>query len=144
MRTLSRTNSIRSTMLIAMAALTLAACSKNSAPGADEVRKVILGENGNIKTWIDKGVIRLKDVRKNNGQAGESQGIKFYTVTYEADIEFLKDLEGKEIFDSLYFGYKNCRMWYEPTKAGEVRSVTCELTFELTENGWRGPDGNIY
>lgn len=87
-----------------------------------------------------KGAVRVVSFRKINARRSEKSGRKYYEVEYEAELEFVEDFPPKESAPSLFSGF----VMGPKGKKGEVKKASGWLPFEETENGWRGPDGNVY
>lgn len=111
--------------------LTVYACS--SMPSEADARKVfenskinisgstIFGTKMNYETEgfaekIKDGTIKIQSFRKVNGLLKEESGVKFYTIEYEAKIEFLRN-DGKE-------------------KKGDVKVIYGKIEFVKKEKGW--------
>ena len=69
-------------------------------------------------------VVQLVDFKKTNGQMAEVNGVKVYTLYYEAREKYLKK-----------WGLKN---------PGDIETVKSNYGFQRTENGWQGPDGTHF
>lgn len=132
----------------------LLACSR--LPTEDDakfaLRQVISRESGNK--------MQLISFKKMNAQERESDGVEYYVIEYEAEIEFKEDCKwllrgssmnepprsfktGKtkkqaEAESGFWGGWMNLSM--QPGKEyrkGEHDKFTSYLVFEETENGWR-------
>ena len=111
--------------LIAMAALLAAStgCKVNPAPPS---------EGDAIATWhnifrqsgLDNKVIQLVDLKKTDGQFAEVNGVKVYTLFYEAREKHLTKM-----------GHWN---------PGDIETIRSNYGFQKTENGWQGPDGTHF
>ena len=91
----------------------------------------------------EKGDMKLISFRKINDRRGESFGRRYYDVEYEAEWEHLTDDERPVEAVAAAFGGKA----KEPKpgwKKGDVQKDRGWLRFEETEEGWLGPDGNVY
>ncbi len=66
----------------------------------------------------------LVSLKKTDGQMQEVNGIKVYTLFYQAQIRYLTPV-----------GH-----W----KAGDVETIKSNYGFTRTEKGWQGPDGTLY
>jgi hypothetical protein len=83
-----------------------------------------------------KGDMKLISFRKINDRRGESFGRRYYEVEYEAEWEHLADdRTGAIVAGKMLEG-----RW----KKGDVQKDRGWLRFEETEEGWLGPDGNVY
>ena len=69
-------------------------------------------------------VSELVSLKKTNGQMQEVNGMKVYTLFYEAKIRYRTQV-----------GH-----W----KPGDVQTLDSNYGFQSTEKGWQGPDGTIY
>jgi hypothetical protein len=69
-------------------------------------------------------VVQLVDFKKTNGQMAEVNGVKVYTLYYEAREKYLKK-----------WGLKN---------PGDIETVKSNYGFQRTENGWQGPEGTHF
>ncbi len=66
----------------------------------------------------------LVSLKKTDGQVQEVNGVKIYTLFYEAKVRYLTPVG----------------QW----KAGDVRTIKSNYGFQRTEKGWQGPDGTLY
>jgi hypothetical protein len=128
------------TIAIAILGVTLlAGCS--STPSASEGRDVLEKQ---IQEQ-SKGMIKLLDFRKTDGQAGELMGVRVYAMDFEAEVEFQEDcywggpFGGFEVmtgepgpFNAFMF------MGKRKARAGERATISGKLQFQKTEKGWQG------
>jgi hypothetical protein len=82
---------------------------------------------------IAEGKAKLVSFRKVNARSAERLGVQFYEVEYEAVLDFLEDYPQP---GQIPLGPKG--------KKGETKQETGKLSFQKTENGWKGPDKNLY
>jgi len=87
---------------------------------------------------INSGFIEILGFKKVDGQRRELHGVTFYTVEYQAEIKYPKG--SKCTVQEYLFGNVGCA----EMQPGEIGNLRGEITFERTENGWKGPDGKIY
>ena len=80
-------------------------------------------KNLNTRSGLD-GDLQLADFKKTDGQMAEVNGVKVYTLYYEAREKYLKK-----------WGLKN---------PGDIETVKSNYGFQRTENGWQGPDGTHF
>lgn len=96
------------------------------------------------------GLIELVGFAKTNATEMEAFGMRGYQMEYRAEIAFRSDaLWGGEFSARRFEARPNNPLYYDPFRGEEVRSgqrktVTGTLEFELTERGWKGPDGQVY
>ncbi|OHA83373.1 MAG: hypothetical protein A2937_03545 [Candidatus Yonathbacteria bacterium RIFCSPLOWO2_01_FULL_47_33b] len=80
----------------------------------------------------------LKSFKKVNGQTGETFGVKWYKIDYEAEVVYAQDVPRR----------MGCAEFIEGDcgghRAGEKKIVKGDITFEQTEKGWKGPTGTVY
>ena len=124
-------------LFFAVAAFFSVGCS--SAPSESDAQAVLESEG--------KGLIKLVSFSKTNAILSEVQGVKVYTLEYEATIEFLEDCwwRGPRMGFS-WLSKREPRMisLYNRARAGQRELITGEMEFKKTEKGWRGEDGRIY
>ncbi len=124
-------------------AMLLAACSPSGKPSARDAKKVFL----NLAEFRD-GIAELRDFEKTNGQERELFGVKIYTLEYEVKVRMLKDgYCGWRLFSSDKFIATSSPGLFDNAngaEAGETVTLTGSTSFELTERGWKGSDGNVY
>ena len=95
---------------------------------------------------INGGFVEIVSFKKTNGQSSEMNGVKFYTIEYEADIKYPKGINSN--CSRTEFTGWDC--WFaaigggQIRQKGEVEKRRDKITFERTEKGWKGPDGTIY
>ena len=123
-----------SAILSILAVVLLAGCS--SRPSESTGRAVLQ----NAIATESKGMIKLVSFRKTNGTGGGT----YYHMEYEAQIEF-------SATGTWYPLYLFTVGQVEPppplghnVSAGHRETVQGSLSFEKTERGWRGQDGNVY
>ena len=130
--------SVMAILFFAVAAFLSGGCS--STPSESDAKKIleskIAKESG--------GLIKLVSFTKTNAILSEVQGVKVYTLEYEATIEFLEGrwwlfTQGFRVSRRESATFASARF-----RAGERRSITGEMEFKKTERGWRGEDGRIY
>ncbi len=117
---------IASFCLIMSVLLVLAGCSSNPS---ETDAKAILEKNLNelAKRPENKGVeIKLKSFKKTNGLPQEANGVKFYTLSYEAEFECSNDIIK---YDELS-GIKT------PKYKRGLNQKKGEITFKKSEKGW--------
>lgn len=66
----------------------------------------------------------LVSLKKTDGQMQEVNGMKVYTLFYEAKVRYLIPVDH----------------W----KKGDVQTIKSTYGYQKTENGWQGPEGTIY
>lgn len=125
------------TMLLAV----LVGCS--STPSDSDGKKIV----ADTIQQQSKGLIKLVNFNKTNGQSGEVMGVKLYSMEYEGEIEFLENcywggfLGGFEAVKPQpgYWGEFGNRMGGRtPVKKGQHEKIKGKIQFEKTEKGWRG------
>jgi len=95
---------------------------------------------------INGGVIEVLRFKKINGQSSEINGIRLYTIEYEAEVKYPKGINS----NCGGPGFAGWDCWFatlgggQVKQKGEVEKVRDKITFERTEKGWKGPDGDIY
>jgi hypothetical protein len=130
----------------------------SSKPSVLDARKVY----ENIDTNLHSGLIRISKFQKTNAVEGKLAGVKFYRIEYEAEVEFLMRLwefDSGELREAGYLSIPESKsgflipdsLHYEYSPPGgilhlkgDTKRINGILTFEMTEKGWRGEDGNIY
>jgi hypothetical protein len=75
------------------------------------------------KSAIDDGQYKINYFKKLNGE--ESADKKNYTLYYEAQIEFLKNVKYTFMFQTTEF------------KAGDTKVIKGQYRYRLTDNGWK-------
>jgi hypothetical protein len=68
--------------------------------------------------------LQLVDLKKTDGQFAEVNGVKVYTLFYEARQKYL-----------IKVGH-----W----KPGDIETIHSNYGFQKTEGGWQGPDGTHF
>ena len=66
----------------------------------------------------------LVSLRKVDGQMQDVNGVKVYTLFYEAKVRYLTRVGNK--------------------KPGDIETYKSNYGFQRTEKGWQGPDGTVY
>jgi len=133
---------INITIAVSLLTAFLTGCFGNSSPTESDARSVLENQFGKR---LQDGTIRINSFKKVNGLSREIAGTKVYTLEYEAEIEYpngqnAECAEGGRL-------YRKMACWassMKPIKVGEIIKNNKEIVFTLTENGWRGPDKNIY
>lgn len=77
----------------------------------------------NTRSGLDSA-IALVDMTKTDGQMAEVNGVKVYTLFYEAKERHLSPM-----------GF-----W----KPGQVETIRSNYGFQRTEKGWQGGDGEVF
>ena len=99
-----------------------AGCKVNpSAPSVDDAR--VTWNNLNKRFGLVSDT-QLVDLKKTDGQFAEVNGVKVYTLFYEAREKHLTKM-GK----------------FNP---GDIETIHSNYGFQKTENGWQGPDGTHF
>ena len=110
--------------LVAFASLliTLAGCKVDPAPPTEaDARQVWTNINKRSQLEAD---LQLVDFKKTDGQMAEVNGMKVYTLFYEAHQKYLTKVGN----------------W----KPGDIETVRSNYGFQRTEKGWQGPDGTLF
>ena len=110
--------------LITMTALltVTSGCKVDPAPPSVE-DATVTWHNINKQMGLD-GDTQLVDLKKTDGQFAEVNGVKVYTMFYEARKRHLTKM-----------GHWN---------PGDVETIRSNYGFQKTENGWQGPDGTHF
>ena len=69
-------------------------------------------------------VVQLVDFKKTNGQMAEVNGVKVYTLYYEAHQKHLTKMG----------------QW----NPGDIETLKSNMAFRERENGWQGPEGTHF
>lgn len=88
------------------------------------------------KKWakgLSDGTIKATKFRKINGQSGEFAGVKFYSLEYEAEVEYPNGLNT----ECKAAGFNWACYMKTVRDVGERQQFRETITFEKTENGWR-------
>ena len=118
--------------IVLLCSLVLIGCGGVTTPSESIGRQVF----ENIKKdEIDKGVLKIKNFKKVNGQSYEILGVKGYKLEFESEIEYLQDVKGQAMFS---LAIKTIH------KKGDIDKQKGTLTFEETEKGWKAQDGKVY
>ncbi len=81
---------------------------------------------------IKDGTIKINKFKKVDGQSAELAGVKFYTLKYEAEIEYPKGLNEQCRPPAPWTcGLTNFK------EKGQKEELKGEVHFEKTENGWQ-------
>jgi hypothetical protein len=137
------------TALTCALTLYLSGCSSSSTPSSREGKAEI---EQRIKEQSN-GMIKLVSFDKTDGQPFEAFGIKGYRLLYKAEIEFLDNCawsagqfgrwEGNfqavhpKPTSSLQSLLPEGGLGMTPVKKGERTSVSGEVVFAKSENGWQ-------
>ena len=107
-----------------------------------------------VREWItkfDQNRLKLLSFHKTNGQAREENGVKFYNLEYEGEVEVTEDClrlnfespivgELKDIvMEANAFGGKRTVIPHDPQavlKKGLRRKILGDVSFKKTEKGW--------
>lgn len=115
--------------------LLFSACG-GSVPSESEARAIF--EKKYTKGLPD-GAVKILEFKKVNGLAGERDGIKFYNMEYEAELEYPNGVNPECAGE-----YKFSWHCFELQTAGILRKAKGEkeiikntLNFVKTENGWK-------
>lgn len=125
-----------------MIAVLLSACGSSTPSEANAKSELEKGASGTaFDGYVNNGMIKVDSLVKVNGQAGEVNGIKMYTIEYKADLIFLKDVPRNNYCLESMEGYCG------GSKAGDKVTVSGKrytMEFQQTEKGWKGPSGAVY
>jgi hypothetical protein len=144
--------------MVIMTALAFFGCGSSASRPPDAAGRQVF-ERG-IEKGGSRDRVRLLDFRKSNGVPGVENGVSFYKMEYEVDVEFLDNCKwmlispdnssGRWVLESrptppagrtdLYYAFYGGA----PGQKGQRAKLTGEIRFQRTEKGWRGPDGQIY
>lgn len=136
----------------AIVAVLLIGCS-GSQPSAGDGKRAVLDRIQNES----EGRIKLVSFKKTNGQLGELMGVQFYSLEYQAEIEFTEDCKWVTKMFGLEKGFRTVKPVAEPrgggfswnkfmdetqnpgnlVKQGHRETLSGKITFEKTEQGWR-------
>lgn len=100
----------------------LAGCQANPTPPTEEDAQAAWHHIA-AQTTANK-LEELVSLKKTDGQMQEVNGMKVYTLFYEAKVRYLTPV-----------GH-----W----KTGDVETIKSNYGFQRTEKGWQGPDGTLY
>ncbi len=109
-------------ILLTSLILAVAGCKVDPSPPSVEDAKVTWN-NINQKSGLGNA-IQLVDLKKTDGQFAEVNGVKVYTLFYEAKKKYLTRVGD----------------W----KPGDIQTVHSNYGFQKTESGWQGPDGTHF
>ena len=117
--------------LAALLAVSLCGCGGNGQPSEADGRKYF---ESNLRADDLHGTPHLLNFHKTNGLAAEVNGIKIYSLEYEAEVHYdeLPPQPG---------GFTN-RM--QPAIPAETKTEKGTVEFHNTEKGWVGPDNKVY
>lgn len=133
--------SVMAILFFAVAAFFSGGCSStpSESDAQRELESKIAKESG--------GLIKLVSFTKTNAILSEVQGVKVYTLEYEATIEFLEDrswlhrtygvVPGIGFFRVIQHKPHGREREKKSVKAGQRESITGEIKFEKMEKGWR-------
>jgi hypothetical protein len=110
--------------LVAFASLliTLAGCKVDPAPPTEaDAKQVWISINQKLGLST---MTQLVDFKKTDGQMAELNGVKIYTLSYEAQEKHLTKMGN----------------W----KPGDIETIRSNYPFQRTEKGWQGPDGTLF
>ncbi|MCA1773828.1 MAG: hypothetical protein LC677_14970 [Halomonas sp.] len=116
--------------------LLLIGCS--ARPSESDARSVYENQLGNL---LKDGTVKIKSFKKVNGY---TMGETFYSLEFEAETEFLKDYPSKCWTNGRWFWQCGPQMNTRNANPKGIIKVQEEIRFRKTENGWKGPDGNVY
>jgi hypothetical protein len=135
---------------MALSALLLAGCSGQPSQSAGE--SVL----DHLISSQSKGGIKLLRFTKTNGSGNDS----FYRLEYEAEIEFESNgmwTKGSSAAPSVQYGFSPGQatgnggvglmmgaLGGVNVQQGQHETVRSTLTFQKTDQGWRGEDGQMY
>jgi hypothetical protein len=97
-------------------------CKVNPSPPSVEDAKVTWNKTN--KQLGLANVTQLVDLKKTDGQFAEVNGVKIYTLFYEAHQKYLAKVGN----------------W----KPGDIETIHSNYGFQKTEDGWQGPDGTHF
>jgi hypothetical protein len=108
--------------LLTAVLMAAAGCKVNpSAPSVDDAK--VTWNNINQRSGLGK-VMELVDLRKTDGQFAEVNGVKVYTLFYEARQKYLIKVGS--------------------SKPGDIETIHSNYGFQKTDEGWQGPDGTHF
>jgi len=120
---------------IALFAL-LGGCTGGTPSEADARQE--FEKKSNWSYQIQHGMAKVLSFKKVNGQSGETFGVKFYMMDYQAQLEFLKNTPRRigclEVMEGDCGGHK----------VGNKITVSGQIGFGKTEKGWQGQSGTVY
>ncbi|MEW6732581.1 MAG: hypothetical protein AB1489_14730 [Acidobacteriota bacterium] len=138
-------------LLLLSILLLLPACSMmrmpaTAYPSDEDVKQVI--DNVLMSKKVVKDKVKVKNLE--NKQAKKDPNNKAYQVSYDVNFDYLDNyfndfdyVRGSEVKLDLS-EYCRLNMFIPWAKKGVVTKVKCDLSFERTVFGWKGPDGNTY
>ncbi len=115
------TRRVQNVIYVALLAV-LAGCQSSPTPPTEEDAQTAWHHIA-AQTTADK-LEALVSLKKTDGQMQDVNGMKVYTLFYEAKVRYLTPV-----------GH-----W----KAGDVETIKSNYGFQRTEKGWQGPDGTVY
>lgn len=90
------------------------------------IENILENDNNYYAKAYGKVLYKVLSIERLNSQSGTSNGVDFHKVQFRFTRECLYRKTGV------------C------SREGDVQEETIWVTFEKTEKGWKGPDGNIY
>ena len=109
-------------ILLISVVMVAAGCKVNPTPPSEEDAKTIWNH---IHEQLGlSGDTQLVELKRTDGQFAEVNGVKVYTLFYEARQRHLTKM-----------GH-----W----KPGDIETIRSNYGFQKTENGWQGPDGTHF
>lgn len=109
-------------ILLTSLMMAVAGCKVDPSPPSVEDARVTWN-NINKQSGLTND-LQLVDLKKTDGQFAEVNGVKVYTLFYEAQQKYLTKV-GR---------------W----KPGDVETIRSNYGFQKTEGGWQGPDGTHF
>jgi hypothetical protein len=118
---------------------------RESKPSEIDGQRALMNIINHKDKEFNVGQIQIVSFHKTNGILRE-QGVKYYDMEYECEIEFARDCawriyrsDGKGGLDTYNTSFRNG--WngivFRPMKAGQRGIAAGMITFEKTDNGWR-------
>ena len=105
----------------------LLACNTPSTPSEADGKKVLENQ---IIAKKQEDTIRVMGFRKLNGQISEFGGRKNYSLEYEVEFEYLRDIPETATTKGVTKGTKE--------------KIKGTMRFDQTEKGWIGEDEKLY
>ena len=103
------------------------ACNTASFPTEADAKKVLENQ---IVAKGQTDTVRVNIFRKLKGQISEFNGAKTYTLEYEAELEYLRDIPETATTKGVSKGAKE--------------KIKGTIKFDQTANGWIGEDEKLY
>lgn len=116
----------------------LVACSLG-VPSESDGRKVLENIAGR------EGVYNVKSFTKTNGVSDETGGS--YQLEFEADVECQKvntPSSSSGVFNYTFPLVERGSLYVTCGEAGQKQKLKDTLSFQKTDKGWRGRDGEVY